>query len=73
MFLNLFLSSSQAHNYGTRAANYFIDFILVEQILSNLQSFTKVPKSGILSQYQLLLYNFKTKMLPFLMIYNIMN
>ena len=25
-----------------------IDLILVEQILSNLQSFTKVPKSGTL-------------------------
>ena len=30
-----------------------INPILVEQILSNLQSFTKVPKSGTLSQYQL--------------------
>ena len=30
--------------------------ILVEQILSNLQSFTKVPKSGTLSQYQLRLH-----------------
>ena len=29
-----------------------IDLILVERILSNLQSFTKVPKSGTLSQYQ---------------------
>ena len=33
-----------------------IDRILVAQILSNLQSFTKVPKSGTLSQYQLLLH-----------------
>ena len=31
-----------------------IDHILVAQILSSLQSFTKVPKSGTLSQYQLL-------------------
>ena len=29
-----------------------IDLILVERILNNLQSFTKVPKSGTLSQYQ---------------------
>ena len=33
-----------------------IDRILVVQILSNLQSFTKVPKYGTLSQYQLLLH-----------------
>jgi len=31
-----------------------IDRILVAQILSNLQSFTKVPKSGTPSLYQLL-------------------
>ena len=54
MFLNLFLTSSQVHNYSTRAAN--LDLILVEQILSNLQPFTKVPKSGTLTQYQLLLH-----------------
>ena len=33
-----------------------IDLILLEQTLSNLQSFTKVPKSGTLSHYQLLLH-----------------
>ena len=33
-----------------------IDRILVEQSLSNLQSFTKVPKSGTLSQYELHLH-----------------
>ena len=33
-----------------------IDRILVAQILSHLKSFTKVPKSGTLSQYQLLLH-----------------
>ena len=27
-----------------------INLIIVEQVLSNLQSFTKVPKSGTLSQ-----------------------
>ena len=48
MFLNLFLTSSQVHNYGTRTAAA-IDRILVAQILSNLQSFIKVPKSGTLS------------------------
>ena len=32
-----------------------INRILVAQFLSNLQSFTKVQKSGTLSQYQLLL------------------
>ena len=42
---------SQVHNYGTRQPTA-INLILVEQILSNLQSFTKVPKSGTLSQYQ---------------------
>ena len=29
-----------------------IDRILLAQLLSNLQPFTKVPKSGTLSQYQ---------------------
>ena len=48
-----------------------IDLILVERILSNLQSFTKVPKFGTLPQYQLLLYLaflplIKTKMLQVL-------
>ena len=42
-----------------------IDLILVEQILSNLQSFTKVPKTGTLSQYRIIpsssLFKFKTK------------
>ena len=33
-----------------------MDRILVAQILSNLESFTKVPKSGTLSQYQLLVH-----------------
>ena len=46
--------------------------ILVAQILSNLQSFTKVPKSGTLSQYQLLLHivfsPLRKKMLEFLFI-----
>ena len=40
---------------GTRTETA-IDCILVAQILSNLQSFTKVGKSGTLSQYQLLLH-----------------
>ena len=55
MFLNLFLTSSQVHNYGPEQPTT-IDLILVEQILRNLQSFTKVAKSGILSQYQLFLH-----------------
>ena len=47
-----------------------IDRILVAQILSNLQSFTKVPKSGTPSLYQLPhhpVLTFKTKMLEFLL------
>ena len=49
-----------------------IDRILVVQILSNLQFFTKVPKSRILPQYQFLLHlvflTFKENMLQFLSI-----
>ena len=35
-----------------------INLILVKRILSNLHSFTKVPKSGTLSHYQLHTYFF---------------
>ena len=50
-----------------------IDHIPVAQILSNLQSFTNVPKSGTLSQYHLLLhvvffFTFKGTMLEFLFV-----
>jgi len=48
-----------------------IDPVLLVQILSNLQSSTKVLKLGILSQYQLPVYQaflaFKKKMLEFLL------
>ena len=40
------------HNYGTRAANHYRSY----SYRTYLQSFTKVPKSGTLSQYQLLLH-----------------
>ena len=50
-----------------------IDLILVERILSNLKSFTKVPKSETLSQYDWItssssFFTFTTKMLQFLSI-----
>ena len=69
MFLNLFLTTSQVHNYGTKTANH--DRILVAQILiSNLQSFTKAPISGTLSQISITsssnFFTFKVKMLQFL-------
>ena len=54
MFLNLFLTSGQVHNYMAPERLAAIDRILVAQILSNLQSFTKVPKSGTPSLYHLL-------------------
>ena len=55
MFLNLFSTSSQCIIMAPEQPTT-IDRILVEQILNNLQSCTKVPRSGTLSQYQLLLH-----------------
>ena len=71
MFLNLFLTSSQVHNYGTRAANHYRS----HSCRTNLKQFTilyqgpkiwnSLPKSITSSSS---LFTFKKKMLQFLSI-----
>ena len=52
MFLNLFVTSGQVYNYGTRTVNSYRS----HPCRTNLKQFTilyQVPKFGILSQQQL--------------------
>ena len=51
LLLNLFVTNSQIHNYGTRTA-VIIERICAAQISSNLQFFTKVLKFGTLFLFQ---------------------
>ena len=55
MFLNLFETSHQVDNYGTRIAT-IIGYIFVALTSNNLQFFIKVQKSGTLFLDQLLIH-----------------